>query len=343
MSDTNYQVEFNNTRKFIYSGSLTNAMADYLVKFMELGKFEPIDVLVSQLDRAGIKAMLKHAEKGIIKSMFIDSGAYSEHSQGIKIDVDEYIEYVNGLDDKICAVAQVDHIPGVFKQAKKPEDYVESARLSWENFLYMYPKMKSPEKLIAVFHQGESFEHLKNMLEWRDPEGRPLQYIGISPSNDRSVAEKDIYLRDVYDFIARSSNPTVHTHLFGYTSMPGLSKFPWFSCDSVSHRLRAAYNKMFVGYIKNSTGTDGDVISFSKTRNAKDKASQCFLDICDEETLRVFKEHLKGYGIDNPEELCDSSSLRTAIDMCEVQQFVKTHPYLPETVKRPRRLFELKS
>lgn len=339
MAEASKGIEFNDTRRFFFSGSLVNEMVDYLVKFMELGKFEPIDVLVSQLDRAGVKAMLKHAERGIIKSMFIDSGAYSEHSQGIKIDVDEYIEYVNGLDDKISAIAQVDHIPGVFKQAKKPEDYEESARLSWDNFLYMYPKLKSPEKLIAVFHQGESFDHLRNMLEWRDPNGNPLHYIGISPSNDRSVADKDIYLRDVYDFIAKSSNPGVHTHLFGYTSIPGLSKFPWFSCDSVSHRLRAAYNKMFVGYMKNSNGGDGDVISFSKTRNAKDKASQCFLDICDEKSLETFKEFLKGYGIDEPERLCESSSLRTAIDMCEIQQFVKTHPYLPEKVWRPKSIF----
>ena len=339
MSESTNSIEFNDIRRYVFSGSLTNAMSDYLVEFMKMGKFEPIDVLVSQLDRPGIKAMLKHAEKGIIKSMFIDSGAYSEHSQGIKIDVDEYISYVNGLDDHICAVAQVDHIPGVFKQAKKPEDYVESARLSWENFLYMYPKMKSPEKLVAVFHQGESFEHLKNMLEWKDPNGKPLQYIGISPSNDRTVQDKDIYLRDVYSFIAKSNNPRVHTHLFGYTSMPGLSKFPWFSCDSVSHRLRAAYNKMFVSYLKNSNGGDGDVISFSKTRIAKDKASQCYLDICDESSLKVFKEFLKGYGVDDPERLCDDSSLRTAIDMCEVQKFVKSHPYVPQAVWRPRQLF----
>ena len=30
--------------------------------------------------------------------------------------VDEYIDYVNGIDDKIIAVAQFDHIPGVFKK-----------------------------------------------------------------------------------------------------------------------------------------------------------------------------------------------------------------------------------
>ena len=127
-------------------------------------------------------------DKGVVKSLFIDSGAYSVHSQGFeKVSkgrfntfeemVDEYIHYVNGLDDKIIAVAQFDHIPGVFKQPKKPEDYVESAKLSWDNFLYMYPKMKSPEKLIAVFHQGESFEHLGKMLEWKDDQGQTLSQV----------------------------------------------------------------------------------------------------------------------------------------------------------------------
>lgn len=333
-----------NERHYIFSGSATRQMGDYLVKFRELGKFEPMDVLVSQLDRSGINTMLENIDRGIVKSLFIDSGAYSIHSQGFEkvskgrfstIDefINEYIEYVNNLDDKIIAVAQVDHIPGVFKQAKKPEDYVESAKLSWDNFLYMYPKLKSPEKLIAVFHQGESFEHLQNMLDWRDENGKPLSYIGISPSNDRAVADKDIYLRDVYNFIAKSSNPGVHTHLFGYTSLPGLSKFPWFSCDSVSHRLRAAYNKMFT--------CDWDVISMSKTRIAKDKASQCFLDICDGDTLAKFAEYMKGYGVDNLEELCDSSALRTAIDICEVQRYVREHPYVAESIKKPRALFSL--
>ena len=333
-------------RRYVFSGSITQLMGDYLVKFRELGKFEPIDVLVSQLDRSGVNTMLGNIDRGIAKSLFIDSGAYSIHSQGFEkvskgrfstVDefIDEYIEYVNNLDDKIIAVAQVDHIPGVFKQAKKPEDFVESAKLSWDNFLYMYPKLKSPEKLIAVFHQGESFEHLQNMLDWRDENNKPLSYIGISPSNDRAVADKDIYLRDVYNFIAKSSNPGVHTHLFGYTSLPGLSKFPWFSCDSVSHRLRAAYNKMFT--------CKWDVISMSKTRIAKDKASQCFLDICDEQTYEEFKEFCAGYGVEDPSRLCDDSALRTAIDMCETQRFVKEHPYVATTIKRPKQLFALKS
>lgn len=315
---------------YIFSGSLTDTMAEYLSK---IDKFEPMDVLVSQLDRSGVSKMLEHKKKyGIIKTLFIDSGAYSEHSQGIKIDVDEYINYVNGLDEHIIAVAQVDHIPGVFKQPKKPSDYIESAQMSWENFLYMYPKMKSPEKLIAVFHQGESFEHLGKMLDWTDDAGNKLAYIGISPSNDRAVGEKDVYLKEVYDYIAKSSNPNVKTHLFGYTSLPGLPKFPWYSCDSVSHRLRAAYNKVFTC----KWGT----ISFSKTRDARTKSDMCILDVADKDTLKELEEWAAGYNF-TLDQMCEESAARTAADICEVQKYVREHPYKPENLKRNRKLFSL--
>lgn len=319
-------------RKYIFSGSLTQAMSDHLLRLRNEGKFEPVDVLVSQLDRSSVKTMLKNIEMGVAKSLFIDSGAYSEHSQGIKIDVDEYIEYVNSLDEYIIAAAQVDHIPGVFRQPKKPEDYEESARLSWENFLYMYPKMKSPEKLIAVFHQGESFEHLQNMLDWVDDQGNKLSYIGISPSNDRATSDKDVYLSNVYDFIAKSSNPDVRTHLFGYTAITGLPKFPWYSCDSTSHRLRAAYNKIYT----NKWGT----ISMSRTRSASDMASRHFPSIVDADTLKEFTELASYYGF-TLEELESSSSCRTVMDMCEVQRYLREHPYKKENLRRSKRLFEI--
>ena len=320
---------------YIFSGSLSNAMVENLMK---TEKFEPMDVLVSQLDRSGVNGMLENIKKGIVKSLFIDSGAYSIHSGAKKIAndeefnafVDEYLDYVNSLDDHIIAVAQVDHIPGVFKQPKRPEDYDESAELSWKNFLYMYPKMKSPEKLIAVFHQGENFKYLDRMLEWEDSNGNKLPYIGISPSNDRSVGEKDIYLNEVYEHIAKSSNPNVHTHLFGYTSLPGLPKFPWYSCDSVSHRLRSAYNKVFT----NQWGT----ISFSRTRDARTKNDMCFVDVCDDKTRKELTELIEGYGF-TIDDMINNNAARVVVDICEVQKYVRTHPYTPQ--KKVRKLFQI--
>lgn len=328
-------------RHYIFSGTLVQSMVDYL---LNAPQFEPIDMLVSQLDRSGVDKAVEYIEMGLAKSLFIDSGAYSIHSQGFdKVNkgrfaninefIDEYIEYANSLDDKIIAVAQVDHIPGVFKQPKKPEDYVESAELSWENFLYMYPKMKSPEKLIAVFHQGESFDVLGKMLEWKDPNGNPLPYIGISPSNDRAVGEKDVYLKEVYDFIAKSSNPNVKTHLFGYTSLGGLPKFPWYSCDSTSHRQRSAYNKVFFA----KWGT----VSFSTTREVRAKSDKMFLEVADEKTRQELIDIVEGYNVPISE-IPISSSARTAVDILEIQKYMREHPYSPSNLMRQKKLFKLK-
>ena len=327
-------------QRYVFSGNLTRSMCDGLIAAPQ---FEPMDVLVSQLDRNGVDQMIEYMDIGVVKSLFIDSGAYSVHSQGFeKVSkgkfatfndmVDEYIEYVNGLDDKIIAVAQFDHIPGVFKKAKTPQDYVESARLSWENFLYMYPKMKSPEKLIAVFHMGEEFEHLDRMLDWRDPNGNPLPYIGISPANDRTVSEKDIYLKEVYDHITKSSNPNVKTHLFGYTSLPGLPKFPWYTVDSTSHRLRPAYAKVYT----NCFGT----ISLSKKRSAKTKTDRSFLDTADTESLKKLSDLAESYNL-NLDLLCEESWARTVFDILQVQEYVRNNPYKPTNLKRQKRLFNI--
>lgn len=339
MSETN-KYTIGSEQKYIFSGSLTTAMVEGL---LAAPQFEPMDVLVSQLDRSGVAKMIEYMDKGAVKSLFIDSGAYSVHSQGFeKVSkgrfntfnemVDEYIEYVNGLDDKIVAVAQLDHIPGVFKQPKKPQDYVESAQLSWDNFLYMYPKMKSPEKLIAVFHQGESFDHLGRMLNWKDENGRPFSYVGISPSNDRSVGEKDIYLKEVYDYISRSSNPNVKTHLFGYTSMPGLPKFPWYTADSTSHRLRAAYNKVYT--IKWGT------ISLSSTRETKAKSDRMFLEVADEATKKELQDIAESYGL-SLDLLVSESWARTVFDILQIQEYLRLNPYKPKNVLKTKKLFKI--
>lgn len=319
-------------RHYIFSGSLSTEMGNHIKRLCSEGKMDPMDVLVSQEDRSGVKSMLKWMEEGIVSSLFIDSGAYSAHTQGIDIDVDEYLDFVNGIDDKIIAVAQVDKIPGRFQQPKTPEDYIESVDRTWENFLYMHPRMKSPEKLIYVFHQGESFDTLRKILEWRDENGKPLQYLGISPSNDRNVAEKDIYLQEVYDVIAKSDNPNIRTHLFGYTSLPGLPKFDWYTADSVSHRLRAAYNKVFT--------RKWGVISFSMTRNAKTKADLPFTEVCDKDTLKDLTAWVEDMGF-TVDQLSTSSSVRTVLDIHEVQEYIKENPYIGHTLKRPRKLFQI--
>lgn len=318
-------------RHYIFSGSLTREMADYLKKIEE---FEPMDVLVSQVDRSGVKQMLKYKSEGIAKSFFLDSGAFTFHRMGTPVDVDEYIEYANSLDEHTMAVAQLDTIPGKFGQPKSKEDYEESARKSWENFLYMYPKMKSKEKLVPVFHYGESFDALKNMLNWRDEDGNRLTYIGISPANDTSQVVKDAYLKEVYDVIKHSDNPNVRTHLFGMTSLQALAKFPYYSADSISHRLRAAYNKVF-------TRRWGTISLSDKSRTSKTKSNMSFIQTCDEDTYREFEALVNHYGF-TVDQIKESSSARVAMDIVETELAVKSeYAYNEKNLVRSKKLFSI--
>lgn len=55
----------------------------------------------------------------------------------------------------------MDCIPGTFGRVRTQKEIEESPIKSWENYLYMKDKLKSRDKLIPIFHQEESFEHLK--------------------------------------------------------------------------------------------------------------------------------------------------------------------------------------
>lgn len=172
--------------------------------------------------------------------LFIDSGAFSAHTKGKEVDVDDYIKFINEIDDVVHIFAQVDKIPGRFGQPKTSEELAEAPKESWDNYLYMVERVKSRDKLLPIFHQGEDFKWLHNMLNYTHPDGKPIWYIGVSPANDVSVAEKKKWLEVVYGIIAESPNPNVHTHAFGMTSLDVLEQFRFTSADSTTWILTAA-------------------------------------------------------------------------------------------------------
>lgn len=201
--------------------------------------------LQSQLnDRPNIKRWCESSNNG---KLFIDSGAFSAHTKGKNLDVDEYINYVNTLDDYIHIFAQVDHIPGKFRQPKTPEQLAEAPKLSWDNYLYMKDKVKSKHKLLPIFHQGEDFKWLINMLEFTDSDGH-IPYIGISPANDLSTNKKEVFIEKCFNIIEKSSNPNVKTHAFGMTSLNVLERYPFYSADSTSWIMSAAMGNIMTPF-----------------------------------------------------------------------------------------------
>ena len=196
--------------------------------------------LFSQLnDRNGLKRWLPFKEEGASNRLFIDSGAFSAHTKDSEVDVDEYIKYVNEHQGLFDVIAQVDTIPGKFRQPKTRQQIIDAPESSWENYLYMRERVKDVHCLTPIFHQGEDFKHLKRMLETTF-DGKHIEYIGISPANDVQTKDKKKWFEQVYQIIRDSSNPNVKTHAYGMTSFEALEQYPIYSADSTSWLLNAA-------------------------------------------------------------------------------------------------------
>lgn len=316
--------------RYIFSGSMTDEAADLLEK---TPGFEPIDVLVSQVDRTGVKKMIKLYKRGLVKSFFLDSGAYSVHTGKFQTTVDEYIDFANSIDEYCWCIAQLDTIPGKFGQPKNPQDYLESAEKSWENYLYMKPRMKSPEKLLYAFHQGEPYSALKRIVDWEDKEnGYRCEYLAISPANDTSTAERDAYLEQSFRVLQTTSRPDIKVHLFGYTSLQGLKKFPAYSCDSTSHVRRVAMVKVY-------TDKWGIVALSDRPRSARTKDIMNFTKICDKDTLEEFRELLRGYNL-TIEDVCTRAAARLVVDIMETLKSVNgQYKYTDDHLKTKKSLW----
>lgn len=315
--------------KYVFSGSLTDEMHDML---LNMPGFEPLDILITQLDRSAIKKTIEWKKQGFCRWLFIDSGAFSVHTGKANTTADEYIEYINSIDEFVDVCAQLDTIPGKFGQPKSKRDYEESAKKSWDNFLYMRSKVKSPHKVMPVFHFGEDFSALQNMLDWVDENGNHLDYIGISPANDASQEDKNAYLQNVADVIKASCNPSVRTHLYGMTSLDALSKYPCYSADSISHRLISGYAKVL--------SVNFGVISVSKkSRTSKTKSNMSFVETADEYNMKKLTDEIEALGF-TLEQIQESSSARVAMTMHNIQKLIKTkYQYRETNIKRSRKLF----
>lgn len=191
--------------------------------------------LFSQLyERKGINQWIENSvENGKKGKIFIDSGAYTAYTKGKELDVDEYIDFLNSNTENLDLFAQVDKIPGQHGKPKTLEEILEAPRQSWNNYLYMRPKMKEPDKLLPIFHRRESFEWLELMLETTF-DNKHIPYIGIAATTDSTVKEKKNWFDQVFNIIRKSSNPNVKTHAFGMTSFKLLEAYPWTSADSTS-------------------------------------------------------------------------------------------------------------
>lgn len=119
------------------------------------------------------------------------------------------------------------------------------------------------------------------------------------------------------------------THLYGYTSLEGLSKLPCYSADSVSHRLISGYAKIM--------SRNFGVISVSKrARTVSPKSNLSFIETADEYNLAILEQELADLGF-TLEEVQESSSARVVVNMLNIQYLINHDTSMTKTSRRDRR------
>jgi hypothetical protein len=183
----------------------------------------------------------------------------------------------------------------------------------------MRDRVKSPDKLLPIFHQGEDFKWLENMLE-ATFSGKHIPYIGISPANDQPVKEKEKFIDKCFRIIAKSSNPNVCTHAFGMTSLHILERYPFTSADSTSWIMNGANGSIMTKY--------GSVTVSSGRLNAPDhirkmpKAAQ-----------QEIQDYVASHGFDIVQ-LADDYKQRVIFNIMFLKEWADTYKYRPSSVSR---------
>lgn len=204
-----------------------------------------VDQLFSQWhERKGIKSLIEY-KKGHPEHtgrIMVDSGSFTAYTKGVHIDIDDYLKFIDEIGDYVTVFVAVDDVPDPMNM-----DY-NKAKTTWDNYLYMVERIRPElrDKLIPVFHYGEDFKWLRNMLEYRHPDGSPIKYIGLAISLEGTKKVRINWGRECMRVIHESSNPNVMTHAFGVGVKSVLDNITVTSTDATSWVKRAAYGMIAV-------------------------------------------------------------------------------------------------
>ena len=194
-------------------------------------------------DEIGPDGNLAPGHRDRYNNIIVDSGAFSVWNKGDTIDLDKYIEYCLKYNSKVDYVVNLDVIPATPGDKKpSPEEVERSASKGYDNYNYMISKGVPKEKLIHVFHQGESYHWLTKMVH-----EDKMEYIGLSPANDRTTKEKVEWLHECMPYVTDSEGRAiVKFHGFAVTSFKLMSLFPWYSVDSATWGIAAGLGRVFL-------------------------------------------------------------------------------------------------
>lgn len=273
-------------------------------------------------DKKMISEYIEYKKSGRYKGkLFIDSGAFSVHTKGKNLDIEAYIEFLNNNHQYIDLYVQVDDIPGKWGQPKTKEQLAESPKKTWQNYLYMRSKLIDYDKLLPVFHQGEDFKWLENMLNFKDDSGNMIKYLCLSSNKELDTNKRFSWYERCYEIIESSSNPNIKIHSLGTQSEKHCSLIPFTSADATSWILSAANGNIYTKY--------GNIYISDRGINQKDY-------ILNNASKEVFESYIKENGF-TIEELQQNHNKRVEWNLRYLGEWAKNMEYKgPKSFKKNR-------
>ena len=156
-------------------------------------------------------------------SVFLDSGAYSAKSQGVHIDIQEYISFVQSNSKVLDVYANLDVIGD-------PEATLQNQKIM----------EKAGLKPLPVFHVGEDEQkYLKHYVDNYDyvAIGGMVKYGRLTEFLDRVFSK---YICD------DKGMPKVKVHGFGMTNLKLMLRYPWYSVDSTSWIMTGSLGSIMI-------------------------------------------------------------------------------------------------
>ncbi len=162
--------------------------------------------------------------------VFLDSGAFSAHTLGVKVDAKAYADYINRNRD-IIRVEDDALLASVL-------DGIGDPLKTWQNQQEL-ERYGAP--VLPCFHYGEDERYLEHYIA-------KYGYITLGGMVPISTPMLIVWLDRLWEkyLTDGSGRPRLKVHGFGVTSLRLMERYPWYSCDSSSWVQTAAFGSVFI-------------------------------------------------------------------------------------------------
>lgn len=165
------------------------------------------------------------------ETIFLDSGAFSMFTQGIKVDLKEYAAFVKRNSDIIHTASNLD----VIGKGAEQETYDRQKQL--EGWL-------GPNVIQPVHHVRDHDDWLRRYMD----EGYDYIFLGGMVPESTPVLLQ--WLDHVWSKYLTNPDGTakIKVHGFGLTTLSLIVRYPWFSVDSTRWVLASRFGMMFMDF-----------------------------------------------------------------------------------------------